>query len=179
MTTSKKPRPPNYAERMERRKRMAKELVAPAKDWAIEVTRELRLGPWIYPRGSVIEDISVLGANALKLFASVSVRWAPPSSAQRPQRRPLQPPAAQTPKPVVTIVADRDPLESWYLTKEAMTRLCDGDGKKAEDILFTDPAARRLYLVAQRQACELERERLAKMGVSRRSVSPSELSRPL
>jgi hypothetical protein len=176
--TSKKPRPLNYAAQMERRKRMAKELVAPAKDWTIEVTRELRLGPWIYPRGSAIADIAALGNNASKLFASGAVRWCPPSSAQRPQRRPLQPPAAQPVRPPVMIIEASNALESWYLTRDAYRRLCPNNAL-AEEWLLQDPQVRQLYLVAQQLACEAERARLEKTGIARRSVSPSELSRPL
>jgi hypothetical protein len=178
-----KPRPPNYKTRLARKKKMAKELAPPGANWVIESLRELRLGAWIFPRGSLIEDIAALGSNASKLFASNSVRWAPPSSAQRPQRRPLQSAAAQKPKPVVQIVHHADKLESWYLTIERMTTECDGDRKRAEDLLFSNlehgPEARRLYQTATAIACELEKERLAKMGIARRSVSPSELTRPL
>jgi hypothetical protein len=103
------------------------------------------------------------------LLGSGYVAWAPPGSA-RTQPRDLPTPGAPKPKPVVQIVEDRDPVTSWKLTKEAMTRLCDGNAAQAEDLLMMNPAARDLYRLAVKLACAAEAKRRNLI-----SVSPNEV----
>jgi hypothetical protein len=153
---------------------------APVSATTWRVKRQLAIGGKVFPAGSHVAD-SELGRNRDALIGSGAVAPAADGAVAvaQPRELPSAPPPAPKGKPVVTIVHDNDALESWHLTKAAMTRLLDGDAARAEDILFTDPTARRLYQTATQIACEREKERLGKMGIARRSVSPSELVRPL
>ncbi len=62
---------------------------------------------------------------------------------------------APTPVPVrppIEIVADSDPVQSWFRTLALMQERVGGSKQYAEDILFTDAAVRELYRRAQATA---------------------------
>jgi hypothetical protein len=143
----------NYKARQQRRKRMEKELVTPAAGWVIVVNRELRLGAWVYPRGSLIEDIGALGANAKKLFDAKAVQWCPPSSADRPKPRELKPTPAAPPVPKkITLVDSGSPIDDWRDTVAALARQLNGDVARATDVALRDVHGVDLFRRAQYEA---------------------------
>jgi hypothetical protein len=142
----------NYAARQRRKKRMQKEMLPPGPGWVLTVNTPLNLGQTRYPRGSVVEDVSLLGINAKRLLDIKSVVWTPPSTAARPQPYPLAPPVQQKPRPVVQLVEDVDPVTAWQLSVQANTRAHDGDSARAIDAILFLPEGKDLWRRASHEA---------------------------
>ena len=133
--------------------------------------RTQNIGGKRYPMGSVL-DPNEIPANALQAMLNSKIaRWEAHTDRNYPQATEL-PKAEPPPKahPAVLIVGDIDPVESWRLTKAAMTRVLDGNAALAMDVLMGSVAARDLYKRAQFEACRREAKR---RGVV--SVGPSDL----
>jgi hypothetical protein len=77
---------------------------------------------------------------------------------------PQAPPAKPNPK--VAIVYDSDPVTSWKLTLAAMTRLCDGNEKRALDLLYGNNDACQLWSNCQQAYRAQKAGRAVKVSVN-------------
>jgi hypothetical protein len=134
------------------------------------VRRQINAAGKTFPVGSEI-TIAQLGPNYRSFLSSHYVEWMPvPDSASLPRPRDMAPPAPPPPPPPrpnkASIVYDADAVVSWRLSLQAMTRVCNGDAKRAEDLLLSIPEGRQLYMTATRIACKEEARRRDVWSVS-------------
>lgn len=137
--------------------------------------QQLKFSGKVYDVGAILPAADLPLRILDALLSSRRAWWRPRSSDFHPAPRDLPKPAAPAPRhPAVSIVWDKDPVESWRLTKQAMCRLTDGNSALALDLLLANVDARDLYRRATQAACAAEAKRRGTW-----SVCPSDLPVPL
>jgi len=82
------------------------------------------------------------------------------------QPRDLPPAAPPAAKPEIEIVPDTDVVASWRATLQLMTKRCDGNRARAEDLLMTSPEARDVYKRATKEWATREAKRRGVVSVT-------------
>jgi hypothetical protein len=119
-----------------------------------------------YPCGSVLDPNALPAKQMAAMINGRAARWEQKTSRKYPQ--PIDLPKAEPVKAqpaVVQIVDDKSAFESWRMTKEALTRCCDGNAALAHDLLMADAACRDLYKRAQTEATRAEAKRRGVVSV--------------
>jgi hypothetical protein len=135
--------------------------------------RRLTVGNRVYEVNAVLPVADIPAKVLDALLNSRMARYRPKSNAHHPAPRNLPKPEPAKARPPVTIIWDRDPVESWRLTKAAMIRLTE-NAALAMDLLMGNVEARDLYTRAVALACARE-AKLKRMP----SICPSDLPVPL
>lgn|SRR5262249_49852071 len=140
---------------------------ATARSQALVARRSLTVDGKRYPRGSALPSHRISAKALQAMLDSRAAVWEPVHHG-RAYPQPIDLPKADKPKPqpAVQIVEDRDPVTSWVLTYEAMTRVCDGDAATARDLLYGVPEARALFLQATKELCHRLAKRWGTWSVS-------------
>src|SRR5262249_21825615 len=128
----------------------------PHENWLLIVKRQFNAAGKTFPVGSTI-TVAQCGGNFQQMLDCHFIAWSPPADVKRPQPRDLPKPTPARTRPSVEIIAADDIVESWRATKKRMVTLCGGDQYYAMDLLMAHEGASRLFLAAQRTACERER----------------------
>ena len=148
---------------------------AQMQEQVLVAKQQLKFSGRVYDVGSILPAAELPLRILDALLSSRRAWWRPRSSDFHPAPRDLPKPAAPAPRhPAVSIVWDKDPVESWRLTKQAMCRLTDGNSALALDLLLANVDARDLYRRATQAACAAEAKRRGTW-----SVCPSDLPVPL
>jgi hypothetical protein len=121
----------------------------PGPGLQLVVRRQFTSGNRVYPVGSIITDVTVLGRNYPTLMSSHYLEWGlPPASPARPYDRAV--PQPQKTNPAIEIVDDPDPVASWRKTLALTAARLDGDWGKARDLILADRAGADLFRMATR-----------------------------
>jgi hypothetical protein len=138
----------------------------PGPGLQLTVRRQFTAGSVVYPAGSIISDIRVLGPGYSALMSGHYLEWRPGNSKPVAKARALPPPTPEKPRPAVEIIADPDPVASWHRSLESMTEKCDGNAARAKDMLLAHREGSALYLRAQKVWCDGEAKRRGVVSVS-------------
>src|SRR5262245_13123376 len=113
------------------------------RDRVLVALRTMTIGNKVYPCGSLLPlDMPEKALKAMIDARPASAKWAVHGDKRYPQARELPPQPPPPPRPTIQIVEDNDVVESWHLTKAAVTRVCDGNSGLAMDLLMASADGR-------------------------------------
>jgi hypothetical protein len=121
------------------------------RGWDLIARKQLQIGGDIYPRGSKLPVEDLAPEGIARLVNTKCVEWLKPSmGVNRPKPRKLVVPPPEPERPKFELVAGRDPLETYKLSRTALVKACGGNAGLADDIIMRE--AKDMYLTACREA---------------------------